>query len=119
VACDGIKQRPGVRPTASTFGTTVDNRPQPTYLWLGTEKLFGPFQYIFQPTEAGWIWLHCYYLDEHRSTCVVEWPAPDLAGGSAWTRSARASCLTRLEEIFHRQPGRAPADQPGGRDGPR
>ena len=27
-----------------------------------------------EPTEAGWIWMHCYYLDERRSTCVVECP---------------------------------------------
>jgi anthraniloyl-CoA monooxygenase len=83
------------------FGTTVDTGRN-YYLWLGTEKLFGPFQYIFEPTEAGWIWLHCYYLDEHRSTCVVECP-PETWDGLGLGQLSPRQCLKTLEGIFHRQ----------------
>jgi anthraniloyl-CoA monooxygenase len=100
VACDGIKS--GLREAdREAFGTTVDTGRN-HYLWLGTEKLFGPFQYIFQPTEAGWIWLHSYYLDERRSTCVVECP-PDTWRGLGLDELSPGECLTKLEQIFHRQ----------------
>jgi len=100
VASDGINS--GVREAdQQAFGTAVDTGRN-YYLWLGTEKLFGPFQYVFEPTEAGWIWLHCYYLDEHRSTCVVECP-PQTWHGLGLGELSPQECLKTLEGIFHRQ----------------
>jgi anthraniloyl-CoA monooxygenase len=100
VASDGIKS--GLREAdREAFGTEVDTGRN-HYLWLGTEKLFGPFQYIFEPTEAGWIWLHCYYLDARRSTCVVECP-PQTWQGLGLDKLSPGECLKTLEEIFHRQ----------------
>jgi 2-polyprenyl-6-methoxyphenol hydroxylase-like FAD-dependent oxidoreductase len=100
VASDGINS--GLRATDETaFGTAVDTGTN-HYLWLGTEKLFGPFQYVFEPTEAGWIWMHCYYLDERRSTCVVECP-PETWRGLGLDKLCPSECLKALEGIFHRQ----------------
>jgi len=100
VASDGINS--GLREADPlAFGTTADTGRN-YYLWLGTEKLFGPFQYVFERTEAGWIWLHCYYLDERRSTCVVECP-PETWHGLGLDQLEPRECLKTLEEIFHRQ----------------
>ncbi|HEX4251600.1 MAG TPA: FAD-dependent monooxygenase [Pseudonocardia sp.] len=100
VASDGINS--GLREAdPPAFGTTVDTGTN-HYLWLGTEKLFGPFQYVFEPTDAGWIWMHCYYLDERRSTCVVECP-PETWHGLGLDKLCPSECLKALEEIFHRQ----------------
>jgi anthraniloyl-CoA monooxygenase len=100
VASDGINS--GLREADPlTFDTTVDVGRN-YYMWLGTEKLFGPFQYVFERTEAGWIWLHCYYLDERRSTCVVECP-PETWHGLGLDQLGPKECLKTLEGIFHRQ----------------
>jgi anthraniloyl-CoA monooxygenase len=100
VASDGINS--GLREADTTgFGSTVELGTN-YYLWLGTEKLFGPFQYVFERTEAGWIWMHCYYLDDRRSTCVVECP-PQTWRGLGLDQLDPAECLKALEEIFVRQ----------------
>jgi len=99
VASDGINSRLREADQAR-FGTTTDTGRN-YYLWLGTDKPFGPFQYIFERTEAGWIWLHCYYLDEQRSTCLVEAP-PETWYGLGLDRLSPEECLTRLAGIFRR-----------------
>ena len=97
VASDGINS--GLRESnPDDFGTTVENGTN-YYLWLGTEKLFGPFRYVFQRTEAGWIWMHCYYLDAKRSTCVVECP-PETWHGLGLDQLGPQECLKELETIF-------------------
>lgn len=100
VASDGVYS--GLREAApKEFGTTIDSGTN-NYLWLGTEKLFGPFQYVFERTDAGWIWMHCYYLDGKRSTCVVECP-PETWNGLGLSQLGPTECLKTLEEIFERQ----------------
>jgi anthraniloyl-CoA monooxygenase len=42
------------------------------FMWLGTTRLFDAFAFIFEKTEAGWIWAHAYRFDETRSTFIVE-----------------------------------------------
>jgi 2-polyprenyl-6-methoxyphenol hydroxylase-like FAD-dependent oxidoreductase len=100
VASDGINS--GLREAnTEVFGTTVETGSN-YYVWLGTEKLFGPFQYVFERTEAGWIWMHCYYLDGKRSTCVVECP-PETWHGLGLDQLGPNECLKALEEIFVRK----------------
>lgn len=97
VASDGINS--GLREAdAAAFGTTVDWGYN-YYLWLGTDKVFRSFEYVFERTEAGWIWLHSYYLDEQRSTCMVEC-SPQTWHGLGLGKLSTQECLRRLEEIF-------------------
>ncbi|HEY2206375.1 MAG TPA: FAD-dependent monooxygenase [Pseudonocardia sp.] len=99
VASDGINS--GLRERdASTFGTSVE-LGRNYYLWLGTSKVFNAFQYIFEKTPAGWIWLHCYYLDEGRSTCIVECP-PETWNGLGLDKLGPEEYLKELETIFVR-----------------
>jgi len=54
------------------FGAVVDVRPN-KYIWLGTRKTFdNEFAFLFERTEAGWLWAHCYQFDAETSTFVVE-----------------------------------------------
>jgi anthraniloyl-CoA monooxygenase len=100
VASDGVYS--SLRDAApDELGTSVDTGTN-HYLWLGTEKLFGPFQYVFERTEHGWIWMHCYYLDGKRSTCVVECP-PSTWHGLGLGQLGPRQCLKTLETIFERQ----------------
>lgn len=99
VACDGINS--GLRTEwAEDFGTSVETGRN-KYLWLGTYKVFDAFRYIFEQTPAGWIWLHCYYLDAGRSTCIVECP-PETWSGLGFDKLAPKECLAELERIFER-----------------
>ncbi|GAA5145502.1 FAD-dependent monooxygenase [Pseudonocardia eucalypti] len=99
VAGDGINS--GFRTAgAARFGTSVDMGTN-HYLWLGAYKEFKAFRYIFERTPAGWIWLHCYYLDAGRSTVIVECP-PSTWQGLGFDRLGPAECLQALEKIFAR-----------------
>jgi anthraniloyl-CoA monooxygenase len=71
------------------------------YLWLGTHKLFEAFTYAFEKTSAGWIWLHAYYLDAGRSTCIVEC-SPETWEGLGFHTLGAAQSLRLLEQIFER-----------------
>ncbi|WP_156994152.1 FAD-dependent monooxygenase [Pseudonocardia acaciae] len=97
VSGDGINS--GLRTRwADDFGTTVESGRN-KYLWLGTYKVFDAFRYIFEQTPAGWIWLHCYYLDAGRSTCIVECP-PETWRGLGFDELGPKECLAELERIF-------------------
>jgi anthraniloyl-CoA monooxygenase len=97
VASDGINSSLRNADPAA-FGTTVEMGHN-YYLWLGTDKVFRTFEYVFERTEAGWIWLHSYYLDEERSTCMVECP-PETWHGLGLGELGPQECLKTLEEIF-------------------
>lgn len=99
VASDGInsQQRALAEPE---FGTSVENGRN-FYLWLGAHKEFTAFSYIFEKTSAGWIWLHCYYLDAGRSTVIVECP-PETWKGLGFDQLGPSECLKTLEKIFEK-----------------
>lgn len=69
------------------------------YLWLGTYRVFDAFRYVFEKTPAGWIWLHAYYLDAERSTCIVECP-PETWEGLGFHELGADRSLLLLEQIF-------------------
>jgi anthraniloyl-CoA monooxygenase len=70
MACDGLNSR--VRTMhAEHFKPDIDVRPN-KYIWLGTNKVFEAFTFIFEETEHGWIWIHAYRFDEETSTFIVE-----------------------------------------------
>ncbi|MGH3974199.1 MAG: FAD-dependent monooxygenase [Pseudonocardiaceae bacterium] len=71
------------------------------FLWLGTYRVFNAFRYAFEQTPAGWIWLHAYYLDAERSTCIVECP-PETWKGLGFDELGPDQSLRLLEQIFER-----------------
>jgi anthraniloyl-CoA monooxygenase len=72
------------------------------YLWLGTYKVFNAFRYVFEETPFGWIWLHAYYLDAERSTCIVEC-SPETWQGLGFHELEADQSMRLLEQIFARQ----------------
>jgi anthraniloyl-CoA monooxygenase len=70
VAADGINSRTRSR-YAAAFKPSVELRRN-KYVWLGTEKVFDAFTFIFEETEHGWIWAHAYRFDADTSTFIVE-----------------------------------------------
>ncbi len=71
------------------------------YLWLGTYRVFDSFRYVFEKTPFGWIWLHAYYLDAERSTCIVECP-PETWEGLGLHELGADQSMRLLEQIFAR-----------------
>jgi anthraniloyl-CoA monooxygenase len=69
------------------------------YLWLGTYRVFNAFRYAFEQTPSGWIWLHAYYLDAERSTCIVEC-SPETWEGLGFNKLGADHSMRLLEQIF-------------------
>ena len=71
VACDGINSL--VRSEyADVFCPEIDLRLC-KFIWLGTHQKFGDaFTFIFEETEHGWMWAHCYQFDGDTATVIVE-----------------------------------------------
>ena len=44
------------------------------YVWLGTNRMFDAFTFLFEKTEHGWFQVHSYRFDEDMSTFIVEAP---------------------------------------------
>jgi anthraniloyl-CoA monooxygenase len=72
VASDGINSR--IRSKyADRFKPDIVTRPN-RYIWLGTQKLYEPFTFLFEKTEHGWFQAHIYKFDDSTSTFIVECP---------------------------------------------
>ncbi|MEC9251095.1 MAG: FAD-dependent monooxygenase, partial [Pseudomonadota bacterium] len=70
IASDGINSK--IRNTyADVFKPDVETR-QNKFIWLGTNKVFEAFSFIFTETEHGWVWAHAYRFDDETSTFIVE-----------------------------------------------
>jgi 2-polyprenyl-6-methoxyphenol hydroxylase-like FAD-dependent oxidoreductase len=61
--------------------------------------LIQPFQFFFQPTEAGWIWAYAYQHEPRASTIIIEC-SPDTWAGLGFDRCSPAQWRDRLEAIF-------------------
>ena len=99
VASDGMNSRTRQH-FANHFQTDI-TLGRNKYLWLGAYQAFDAFTYAFERTPAGWIWLHAYYLDADRSTCIVECPPETWEGLGFSTLNADQS-MRVLEQIFER-----------------
>jgi anthraniloyl-CoA monooxygenase len=99
VASDGINSR--TRQLARNHYRTHVEVGRNKYLWLGTYRVFDAFTYAFERTPAGWIWMHAYYLDAERSTCIVECP-PQTWQGLGFDELGADQSLQLLEQIFER-----------------
>ncbi|MGH3934050.1 MAG: FAD-dependent monooxygenase [Pseudonocardiaceae bacterium] len=99
VASDGVNSRE--RQLFANHYQTDVLTGRNKFLWLGAYRVFGAFRYAFERTPAGWIWLHAYYLDAERSTCIVECP-PETWKGLGFDELGPDQSLRLLEQIFER-----------------
>jgi anthraniloyl-CoA monooxygenase len=70
VAADGINSRIRSR-YAAHFKPHIDIRTN-KFVWLGTNRIFAAFTFIFVETEFGWFQAHAYRFDNTTSTFIVE-----------------------------------------------
>ncbi|MDO9284985.1 MAG: bifunctional salicylyl-CoA 5-hydroxylase/oxidoreductase [Aquabacterium sp.] len=72
IASDGINSR--VRTAhAEVFRPDIVTRPN-RYIWLGTNKRYDAFTFLFQKTDHGWFQAHIYKFDADTTTFIVECP---------------------------------------------
>ncbi len=72
IASDGINSRVRTR-YADVFQPDIVVRPN-RYIWLGTNKLYDAFTFLFERTEHGWFQAHVYKFDANTTTFIVECP---------------------------------------------
>jgi len=114
VAADGVNSR--IRTESGTFHSDI-RLGRNKYIWLGTDKVFESFTFLFVQTESGWVWAHAYGVDSSSSTFVVECSGQTWAGLGFDTMSSQAA-LAVLEGLFqdylggHRLVGQVPGGAP-------
>ena len=99
VAADGVNSQ--IRTAhADRFAVDIQTRRN-KFSWLGTTRLFDAFAFLFEKTEAGWIWAHAYRFDESHSTFIVEC-SPETWEGLGLDRMEQADSIALCEKIFAR-----------------
>jgi anthraniloyl-CoA monooxygenase len=99
VAADGVNSQ--VRTAnAEKFAVDIQTRRN-RFSWLGTTKLFDAFAFLFEKTDAGWIWAHAYRFDATHSTFIVEC-APETWEALGLDRMEQADSIALCERIFAR-----------------
>ncbi|MFT3964359.1 MAG: bifunctional salicylyl-CoA 5-hydroxylase/oxidoreductase [Sphingobium sp.] len=99
VAADGVNSQ--IRTAhEERFKTDIQTRAN-KFTWLGTTKLFDAFAFLFEETEAGWIWAHAYRFDETHSTFIVEC-APDTWERMGFDAMSPEQSVAKCEAIFAR-----------------
>jgi 2-polyprenyl-6-methoxyphenol hydroxylase-like FAD-dependent oxidoreductase len=68
VAADGVGS--SLRSEIGTFGTEI-TLSSDKYIWLGTDRPLGTFEYFFVETPCGWVWAAGYGVQSERSTFLV------------------------------------------------
>lgn len=107
VLADGARSRLR-RSRATAFGTT-EGAGRNRHLWLGSRARFADFTFAFEPTAAGWIWLHAYSFSAEHSTIIVEC-SEQTWRGLGFDTLDDASCRTELGGIFARHLAGAPLE---------
>ena len=97
IASDGINSR-FREAYKEHLDVDIDMRPN-KFLWLGTNKIFDAFTFIFKETPAGWVWVHAYRFDNDTSTFIVE------CQQSTWEElgfgdMSQDECSRYLEDMF-------------------
>jgi len=72
IASDGINSKIRGR-YADVFKPDIVTRPN-RFIWLGTNKQYDAFTFLFEKTEHGWFQAHIYKFDDKTSTFIVECP---------------------------------------------
>lgn len=99
VASDGINSQVRTK-YADKFGVDIDVRRN-RFCWLGTTRMFDAFAFLFEKTEAGWIWAHAYRFDETHSTFIVEC-SPETWAGLGLDQMEPEESIALCERIFAR-----------------
>ena len=72
VVADGVSSK--IRKKYETvFKPDIVVRPN-RFIWLGIEKTYDAFTFLFEKTEHGWFQAHIYQFDGNTSTFIVETP---------------------------------------------
>lgn len=96
VGADGVSSRTR-RDTGGFETEEVPGRNK--YIWLGSDKVFQDFNFLFVPTSSGWIWAHAYGIDSSTSTFVVEC-TPETWAGLGFDQLSTDDALVVLEALF-------------------
>ncbi|MGH7327197.1 MAG: FAD-dependent monooxygenase, partial [Polyangiaceae bacterium] len=97
VACDGVNSKARTA-RAQHFGTTFA-RGKSKYVWLGTQKVFDAFTFIFEENQDGLFQVHAYRFDDKTSTFIVECDEASWRNAKLDTKSA-AESIAYLEKLF-------------------
>ena len=103
VAADGLNSK--VRNSdLKTFDCNIDLRSN-KFVWLGTKQTFhDAFTFIFEETEHGWIWAHCYQFDQDTSTFIVECN-PDVYDAFGFDDMSHEESAETCRKIFEKYLG--------------
>ena len=96
VAADGVNS--AVRSAVEGFGTDVTLGTN-KYIWLGSNKIFDKFRFIFKETDHGWVWVHTYAIDATSSTFIVECSERTWAG-LGFDAMSPQEAIGVLEDLF-------------------
>jgi len=99
VAADGINS-----PIRTRYAEKFDVDIQPRrnkFIWLGTQRIFDAFAFLFEKTEAGWIWAHAYRFDDKHSTFIVEC-SPETWEKFGFDKMTQDESIAACERIFAR-----------------
>ncbi len=97
VGADGIRSL--VRSLAEDrFRPSVDVHPT-RYIWLGTERVFDAFTFLFRETEFGLFQVHAYTFDARTSTFIVECPE-DTWRAAGLDRMSEEEGIAFCEDLF-------------------
>ncbi|MCA0201744.1 MAG: bifunctional salicylyl-CoA 5-hydroxylase/oxidoreductase [Proteobacteria bacterium] len=83
---------------AAEFGAEIKHAKN-KFVWLGTHKVFEAFTFIFEETEHGWIWAHCYRFDKDTSTFIAEC-SKETWDKFGFEHMSKEETNTALERIF-------------------
>ena len=99
VAADGVNSR--IREAVGGF-QTHESPGRNKYIWLGTDKTFENFNFIFTSTNSGWIWAYAYTITQNCSTFIVEC-APETWAALGFDAMSVDESLPVLEKLFDGQ----------------
>lgn len=97
IAADGLNSLIRTR-YAADFGADI-KLAKNKFVWLGTHKVFEAFTFIFEETEHGWIWAHCYRFDKETSTFIAEC-SKETWDKFGFERMSKEETAATLERIF-------------------
>ncbi len=100
VAADGLNSK--VRNSdLDAFDCSIDLRCN-KFVWLDTKQTFhDAFTFIFEETEHGWIWAHCYQFDQDTSTFIVECN-PDVYDAIGFDSMSHEESAETCRKIFEK-----------------
>ncbi|MCR9150469.1 MAG: bifunctional salicylyl-CoA 5-hydroxylase/oxidoreductase [Rhodobacteraceae bacterium] len=103
VACDGINSVVR-REYEGVFRPDIDVR-RCKFVWLGTQQKFDDaFTFIFERTEHGWVWAHCYQFDADTATFIVEC-TPETWQAWGFEDMTKEETVETCRKIFERHLG--------------